>query len=168
MPFDTHVRRGHTITFSLLILFGIVELAISAWLVSRYNQHHNASDAVRSRTAYLLFCSVWTIFFSFIFGLLFLHSASTGSLLTSVGAHGLIFALTWIFWTAGAASITAALGGGLNCSDTGMPYCGQLNALEAFAWIEWVLTTFAIFMLLIVGFRSLRRGDGFRGQLVTF
>lgn len=64
--------------------------------------------------------------------------------------------VTWIFWIAGAAAITDTLGGGLNCSfvftvilcgdsspdvptlihRTGITYCEQLNALEAFAWIE--------------------------------
>ena len=68
--------------------------------------------------------------------------------------------LTWIFWTAGAIAITVELGGGLNCSyvfhsmssplsqtnpypllpsrtQSVFIYCGQLNALEGFAWIIW-------------------------------
>lgn len=50
--------------------------------------------------------------------------------------HSLGF--TWIMWTAAAAAITEMLGGGLNCKlqDT-FVYCNQLNALEAFAWVEW-------------------------------
>ena len=63
--------------------------------------------------------------------------------------------LTWVFWLAGAAAITDTLGGGLNCgcvvfaifphvrrsnrdmtSRDAVTYCGQLNALEAFAWVE--------------------------------
>lgn len=47
--------------------------------------------------------------------LLFFQSAD-GSVLTSIASHAGFLLLTWIFWTAGAASITAALGGGHNCS----------------------------------------------------
>jgi hypothetical protein len=47
--------------------------------------------------------------------------------------------ITWIFWTAGVASITTSLGGGINCANNSrkIVYCDQLNAAEAFAWIEW-------------------------------
>ncbi|TFY65990.1 hypothetical protein EVG20_g5094 [Dentipellis fragilis] len=167
MAIDTHVRRGHTITFSLLIFFGIVELALSSWLVFHYDKHHNApSGSIHDRAAFLIFCSAWTIFWSAIFALLFLHSASTGSVLTSVAAHSIIFSLTWIFWTAGAVSITISLGGGHNCSKANLTYCDQLNALEAFAWVEWALNTVVIFVVLALGIRSLRRGDGYRGKLV--
>ncbi|THH13686.1 hypothetical protein EW146_g6573 [Bondarzewia mesenterica] len=188
MALDNHVRRGHTSThftpllpptsltsptrtlvvFGLLILFGIIELAIASWLTSRFNLRHDfPSLAVRDRTRFIIFASSWTIFFSFLYGILFLHSSSTGSLLTSVASHLFIFFFTWVFWTAAAASITAALGGGLNCDHSGIVYCSQLNALEAFAWVEWVLTTFAIVSVLFLGVRALRRGDGYRGQLVT-
>lgn len=64
--------------------------------------------------------------------------------------------MTWVFWTAGAAAITAAYSGGLDCSyviflvfyrditkncfanrrDI-VAYCGQQNAQEGFAWVEW-------------------------------
>lgn len=66
-------------------------------------------------------------------------------------------------------------------------YCGQLNALEAFAWIEWcavfslaclvecvlialryrILTTFALIVLLIRSISSGRHGDGMRGGVVA-
>lgn len=46
--------------------------------------------------------------------------------------------LTWLLWTASAAAVTEMLGGGLNCKfQDFFVYCNQLNALEAFAWIEW-------------------------------
>ncbi len=60
-----------------------------------------------------------------------------------IGSHvGNSLFLTWIFWTAGVASITTALGGGINCTTTPrrIVYCDQLNAAEAFAWIEWYAT----------------------------
>ncbi|KAI0275445.1 hypothetical protein BC834DRAFT_921408 [Gloeopeniophorella convolvens] len=168
MALDTHIRRGHPILFGLIVLFAIVELSISAWLVVHFDKHHNAPfGSVSDRSAFLLFASAWTILVTLILGLLFLHAPGAGgSALSGVGAHAVILGLTWIFWTAGAASITAALGGGLKCGHTDFPYCGQLNALEAFAWIEWILTTLALVAVLLLGARAFRRGDGYRGKLV--
>ncbi|EIM83190.1 uncharacterized protein STEHIDRAFT_141044 [Stereum hirsutum FP-91666 SS1] len=168
MAYDNHVRRGHTAIFTLLLVFAIIELAISAWLTSRFNAHHDfPSLAIRDRTRYVLFCCAFTIFFGFLFELLFLHSASSGSVMTSVASHFGVWLLAWILWTAAAASVTAGLGGGLNCSGAHIVYCGQLNALEAFAWVEWILVTIIVVAVLVLGIGSLRRGDGYRGQLVT-
>ncbi|CAL1694894.1 unnamed protein product [Somion occarium] len=167
--FERHIRRGHPIVFGLIILFSIIELSISAWLVSRFNAHHNyPSTGVRDRTRFLLFTSIWTIVFSVPFMFFFWRSSSSGeeSVLTSVGAHGVFLFITWVFWTAGAAAITAGLNGGLDCSRDDISYCGQQNALEAFAWITWILVTFALFIAIWRGISASRRGDGMRGSLV--
>jgi len=134
-----------------MIFFGFIELSISAWLVSRFNANHNyVSTIERDRVRYLLFVSSWTIFFSFLFLILFLHSASTGSIMTGVGSHGIYLLFTWLFWSAGVAAITENLGGGLSCSNNRrFVYCNQLNALMAFAWIEWSLVTVAFAFVLV-------------------
>ncbi|KAF9650317.1 hypothetical protein BDM02DRAFT_3112290 [Thelephora ganbajun] len=165
MGIEDHVKRGHPITFGLLIIFGIIELAISAWLVSMFNEHHSQLfDAVNDKTRYLLFTSIWTVTGSFILMLLFLLFSDAG-IFTSVVVHLVYLTLTWIFWTAGAAAITAALGGGLDC-NLDYTYCGQLNALEGFAWISWILTTFAVVVVILRSISSHKRGDGWQGQLV--
>ncbi|KAG2069484.1 hypothetical protein BDR04DRAFT_1156684 [Suillus decipiens] len=167
MAFDTHMRRGHTIVLSLIILFSIIELAISAWLTSRFNTYYNYfSLTERDTTRFLLFASIWTIVFSGAY--MFFFFSLPDHVLSSVASHVLFLFLTWIFWTAGAASITAALGGGLNCSSQFVfVYCGQLNALEGFAWVIWILVTFAILVVLIRGIIVARRGDGMRGPLIA-
>ncbi|KAF7353846.1 Aldehyde dehydrogenase [Mycena venus] len=167
MGMGTHVRRGHPITFGLIILFGVIELALSAWLTSKFNMLHNQrSLSERDRVRFTLFTSTWTIFFSGLLLMLFWHS-SDGSILTSVLAHLIILGFSWIMWTAVASSITEMLGGGLNCTrQDAYVYCNQLNALEAFAWIEWLLVTFAIIVVLSRGISAARRGDGYRGSLV--
>lgn len=170
MPFDSHIRRGHPIMFGLLIFFGIIEGAITTWLTVMYNNYNNYdSVSIRDRIRLLCFTSWWTVFFSFIYLLLFLHSASTGSILTSVASHLIFLAFTWLLWTAGVASLTAGLGGGLNCANLprDIAYCSQLNAAEAFGWIEWLLTTLLISVVFICGIRSRRRGEGARGQLIV-
>ncbi|EEB92011.1 hypothetical protein MPER_09539 [Moniliophthora perniciosa FA553] len=59
MAMDKHVKRGHPIVFGLMILFGIIELAISAWLVSRFNKRHdNFSGTESDRVRYILFASI--------------------------------------------------------------------------------------------------------------
>ncbi|KAI0066716.1 hypothetical protein BV25DRAFT_1820775 [Artomyces pyxidatus] len=167
MALDNHVRRGHPIVFGLLTLFAIIELALSAWLTSRFRAHHNApNNSILDRTHFILFTSSWTILFSILIGILFWSFRSSGSIITSVASHSIVLFLTWVWWTAAAASITAALGGGHNCSKADLVYCDQLNALEAFAWIEWALITIALFAVLFLGLRSLRRGNGYRGKLV--
>ncbi|KAG8788617.1 hypothetical protein FRC15_003141 [Serendipita sp. 397] len=137
---DLWVRRGHTIAFALLILFSIVEGAITTWITVQYGKNHNYdSISIRDRVRLLVVASWWTVFFGFIYLLLFLHSARTGSDLTSVLSHLIFLGLTWILWTAGAASLTSSLGGGINCSkvDRNVVYCNQLNAAEGFAWVDW-------------------------------
>ncbi|KZT02227.1 uncharacterized protein LAESUDRAFT_730411 [Laetiporus sulphureus 93-53] len=167
VDYDKHIRRGHPIVFTLIIVFGIIEIAISGWLVGMYNRHHNyLSTSVRDRTRYILFTSAWTVFLSLFYLALFWHSSSAGSVLTSVLSHGTFLFMTWVFWLAAAASITAALSGGLDCS-LHYVYCGQLNAMEAFAWIEWVTVMFALVVVVFRGIAASRRGDGLRGQLVA-
>ncbi|KAF5385107.1 hypothetical protein D9615_000958 [Tricholomella constricta] len=168
MAVDDHIRRGHPILFGLLLVFSIIEMSISAWLTSRFNAHHNyRNTSERDRVRYALFASIWTIIGSSLFLILFIHSA-TGSIMTSVAAHLIFLILTWIIWIAAAASISAMVGGGLNCpTQTIFVYCGQLNALQAFAWIIWILVTFMLIVVIFRGISAARRGDGYRGGLVV-
>jgi len=167
MAFGTHVRRGHPVVFGLIVFFSIIEGSIATWLITRYNQHHNASSSVHDRTAFLAFTSWWTVFFGLWYLVLFLHAPMDGSVLTSVGSHLLFLFITWVFWTAGAASITASNGGGFNCSgiEFEVVYCNQRNAVEGFAWVVWIFVTLALLVTLLRGVSSSRRGDGLRGQL---
>ncbi|KAJ7157424.1 hypothetical protein C8R46DRAFT_1114477 [Mycena filopes] len=164
---NTHVRRGHPITLGLMILFGIIELSLSAWLTSQFNRFHNERTlSERDRVRFTLFASTWTIVWAALLLILFAHSA-TGSMLTSVLAHLVVLGFTWLMWTAAAAAVTDMLGGGLNCQlQDAFVYCNHLNALEAFAWIEWILCTFAIVVVVWRGISSRRSGNGYRGSLV--
>lgn len=150
-----------------MAFFGIITLAISAWLVSRFNLYHNyRNTSERDRVRFVLFCSCWTVVFSILYAVLFW--TFTSSILTSVLSHIVFLAFTWVMWTAAAAAVTEMLGGGLNCSTQSFfVYCGQLNALEAFCWIMWILVTFATLVVLIRGILAARRGDGYRGTLVA-
>ncbi|KAG2364335.1 hypothetical protein BDR07DRAFT_804321 [Suillus spraguei] len=156
---DTHIRRGYNIVFSLILFFGIIELVISAWLTSQFNAHHNYfSLAGRDCVRFLLFTSTWTIVFSSYRMFFFLPP---DSVLGSMVSHIFFLCLTWIFWTAGAASITATLSGQFNRNAQSLfVYCGQLIALDAFAWVILVLVTFAVFVVHTRSNLASGRGDG--------
>jgi len=165
---DNHLRRGHPIVFGLIILFGLIEVAISAWLIAEFNEHHNNTGAAeQTQVRFILFTSAWTVIFSAQTAFLFWVSSPKLELLTGMLAHGIFLFLSWIFWVAGAAAFTQKFGGGLNCKtqDT-FVYCNQLNALEGFAWVEALLFTFALVVVLSRGIISSRRGDGIHAQLV--
>ncbi|CAA7270866.1 unnamed protein product [Cyclocybe aegerita] len=141
MGLDNVIREGHPSEhhppsiLDILILFSIIELAISAWLTSQYNSHHNfSSGTLRARVTYTLFVSVWTIVLSSAFLGLFLVRA--GNVLVSVMGHFVFLFVTWILWLAASAALTDTLGGTINCATQSVfVHCGQLNALLVFAWL---------------------------------
>ncbi|KAH7101780.1 hypothetical protein BKA62DRAFT_702257 [Auriculariales sp. MPI-PUGE-AT-0066] len=157
MAFSTNVRRGHPILFILIIVLAIVEGSV-------LQRNPVCATAPHS---FLAFASWWTVVLSSIYAILFWHS-SNGSFLTSVLSHLIYLALTWIWWTAGAAAITASIGGGNNCSNIqyDLPYCNQLNAAMGFAWAVWLCVSFALVIVILRGISSRRRGEGMSGQLV--
>ncbi len=66
------------------------QLAISAWLVSRFNLRHDyLSLAVRDRTRFILFACCWTFFFGVLYFGLFLYRP-TGGVFTSVLSHAVL------------------------------------------------------------------------------
>ncbi|KIM47224.1 hypothetical protein M413DRAFT_23459 [Hebeloma cylindrosporum] len=161
------VRKGHPVAFGALALFALIELSIAAWITAKYNSKHNSpGSSVTVRVRYILFMSVWTIVFGGLYLVGFIV-AGAGSMFTSVASHFFFLFLTWILWLAAAAAITQTLGGALNChTQTYFVYCGQLNALEGFAWLIVVMVTLMLLFVLIRGIQSARRGDGFAGGLV--
>jgi hypothetical protein len=127
----------------------LLQLSISAWLTSRYNDHHNfLSTSERDRVRFLLFCSVWSTFLSPILPVLVLLEwaqfmaglaahvilcaifISLRSVLPSILISGSIF-LSWVFWLSGAAAITESLGGGLNCEYVARTYIYTLSVLTS-------------------------------------
>jgi len=164
MAYDSLLRRAYFIFFGILVIFAVIELSISAWLTARYDSHHNyLSITERDRVRFLLFCSTWTTLLSPIFPVLLLFESA--ELLTGIAAHVIFLFLSWVFWLSGAAAITESLGGGLDC-HLGFVYCSQLNALEAFAWIEWVVLTVGFIYVLVVAVRVIQRGEGYNAPLV--
>ncbi|KAN0135645.1 hypothetical protein V8E53_006536 [Lactarius tabidus] len=164
MSYSSFLKPGYYIFFVVIVVIAVIELSISAWLTSRYNSHHNfLTTTERDRVRFLLFCSIWTTLLSPIFPIVL--SLESLEVLSSVAAHLVFLFVSWVFWLSGAAAITQSLNGGLNCG-LHIVYCGQLNALEAFAWIEWVFLTFAFVFVIVLAVRAGQRGQGYRDPVV--
>ncbi|GAA6014631.1 hypothetical protein JCM10207_006884 [Rhodosporidiobolus poonsookiae] len=162
---DKHVKRGHLASFGLLILFSLIQWCIAAYLVATYNQHHNyPSNSIKDKVRFLLFTGLWTFVFSIVYVVGFLQA--TTSFAFSIASHAVWLFVTWVFWLSGAAAITAALDGGLTCSDWNRPHCNTLNALEGFSWLCWIIVTIQLAVIAFVGMRSARSGNGFGGAMV--
>jgi len=165
---DAAVRKGHPILFGSIVIFSIIQMCIAAWLTARYNSRHDYPfPAVRIRVRYILFCCIWTILAGSIFLVMFWVMAAN-SIMTSVAAHFIFLFVTWILWLAASAAITSTLGGGLSCSHQNTwPYCGQLNAIEGFSWLIWILVTFTLIMVIVRGIAAARAGSGYGSGLVA-
>lgn len=107
-------------TFVLLAILSAVTAAISTWLAVEYHKHHNyLNGSVRDRTRLICFTAWLTLVLSIIYAVAF---RVTSSVIVGVGSHMIWLVLLWIFWTASAASITAALGGGIDCSYVNLSF----------------------------------------------
>jgi len=161
-----HVRRGHPIIFGLLAFFALIEGCITAWLVSNYNSNNNSpSSKANGSVRFLLFTSWWTVVFTILYLVFFLTDMF--AFFTSIASHAVWLFLTWLFWLAGTAALTDALGGGQNCSNSGLIYCSQNMAAIAFGWIEFIIITVAFVVVVLLGTAALRRGDRLSGGLIV-
>ncbi|BGP14924.1 hypothetical protein JCM10213_003719 [Rhodosporidiobolus nylandii] len=159
IDFAKHLKRAHLVSFSLLVVFSLIDWAIAAWLVAHYNKHGYPNHSIRDRTRFLLFTGLWTFVFSFVYIFGLLKAAS--SFAFSIASHAIFLFITWVFWLSGAAAITAALGDNWKGGNS-----DTLYALEGFAWICWIITTFLFSFVLFAGTRAARGGNGFGGALV--
>jgi len=156
------LRRGYFIFFTVLVAFAIIVLAISAWLTARYGSNYPFT-AERDRVHFLLFCSIWTTLLSPIFPTLLLLGLA--ELLTSITAHAIFLFVSWVFWLSGAAALTASLDTVSTCRL--FLFCSHVSALEAFAWMEWIILTFGFGCIIVIALRSTHRGQGFSGPVFT-
>lgn len=161
------MRIGYPIFFSFVLAFSVIELAISGWLVARFNHHHNYSSlGERDRVRYFLFVSSWTTLLLPMMMIFFMFARN--SFMASVLAHMIFLFITWVLWLTASAALTESIGGGLSCSNSPpFVYCNQLNALVAFGWINWILLSIALFIIILLGIRTIKRGDGYGGSLVA-
>ncbi|RSH79358.1 uncharacterized protein EHS24_001400 [Apiotrichum porosum] len=165
--YDQHIQRGHPILFGLLLFFALIEGCITAWLVASYNNNDSyPSPSIRDRLKFLVFVSWWTVFFSAVYIASFFMAAM--SVIASTASHAVFLILTWIFWLAGIASFTSAIGGTLHCgAQHALVYCSQLSAAEAFGWMSFIVVTVMLVFILLLGGVALRGGQRLSDGLVA-
>ncbi|KDQ62844.1 hypothetical protein JAAARDRAFT_119712, partial [Jaapia argillacea MUCL 33604] len=153
------------VVFGLMILSALAELAISAWLTSIFCSDTEGYDlSVCDRSRFTLFASIWTIVFSVIYMGSFLYCTyrNIKDPGIDVASHLIMLSFTWAFWLAAASSTTSTLGfGNLNCELADVFYCSQLSVEAGLAWLLFVLTTFALITVCIIGISATLRGKEF-------
>ncbi|PWN29527.1 hypothetical protein BDZ90DRAFT_216838 [Jaminaea rosea] len=162
VDFSSHVRRGHPITFGVLVFISLVVAIIASVLTHDYNAGDELHDQpLVNRVHFWVFTGWWTFLFSIAYTALFL--TGVGGVVTSIAGHGIWLFLTWIFWLAGSASLANRIG--TDCSNHGYYYCNSLRALEAFGWIGWALLTIMLAVVAAIGGGAFRGGRGLKDGL---
>jgi hypothetical protein len=122
--------------FGLLGFFSFITAVISSTLTSDFNNKRNSpKSSITGSVRYLVFVGWLEFIGSIVYLALFL--TQKGGAITSIAGHGLFIFFVWLFQLAGAGAITAAMGGGNNCSHSSLVYCSSLEALMAFSWMSW-------------------------------
>ncbi|OAA35379.1 MARVEL-like domain protein [Beauveria brongniartii RCEF 3172] len=115
-----------TIVHAVLVVFLIIELGLTAYLVDRSNGNE-------SRFNFMLFNSIWTFVVVLYTGLV---KRIFSSLYHAIVGLALL-ALTAIFWFAGSIAIAAKIP--VNCH--GVHDCQVAQAATAFGFFLWAITT---------------------------
>ncbi|EJP63141.1 hypothetical protein NHJ13051_008479 [Beauveria bassiana] len=115
-----------TIVHAVLVVFLIIELGLTAYLVDRSNGNE-------SRFNFMLFNSIWTFVVVLYTGLV--KRVFSGLYHAIVGLA--LLALTAIFWFAGSIAIAAKIP--VNCH--GVHDCQVAQAATAFGFFLWAITT---------------------------
>ena len=164
---STHIRRGHPITFGVLLVISFIVAVIASALTHDYRQNDEpanlTSQAVKDKGHFSLFTGWFTFLLSAVYNGTFV--AGVGGIFTSIASHLAFLFIDWIFWVAAAGSLTAELKGGQNCSTSSLFYCNSLQALMAFDWIAFILVTIMLAVVGFLGFTSFRRGRSFKDEI---
>jgi hypothetical protein len=111
------------------VVFIIIELGLSAYIVSLY--HLNYYYGSPSQVNFILFDTIWSLLVLFYVGLAPLYFTSIFHRLASLALE----ALTMLFWFAGAIALAVWVGGPWTCG--GDHLCGAAEAAVAFAFFIW-------------------------------
>jgi len=165
-------RVIHPALYGLTLVFVVIEFLITAILVSDYNRNFYPSRSIRHRIRFLLFTSCWSLLLLPVY--IFANLRAAGQTISSIGSNLAFVLITWIFWLAGAAAWTDALGGTLHCGDIflnnqtinlSIPYCHSLRAVQAFAWMITITITVALGYVITVATRSRKTQTGLSGPM---
>lgn len=148
-------KKAIVVLMGIVLVFSIIEGAITGYLVHSYNKHHTyPSHSIRDRVRFLLFCSWWTVVWAIAY-ITFHFTAAAGSVI-GVVLNTLALGATWVFWLGGSASLSAAM---RHRHYGNTVHHSQLRAGEGFGWATWILLTFDMLVALYVAFDTSRNGN---------
>ncbi|KAI0599112.1 membrane-associating domain-containing protein [Biscogniauxia sp. FL1348] len=126
-----------TIAHIVAALFSIIELGLTAYIVSWYTgSYWWGSGWSPSRVNFMLFNSIWSLLVLAYVGLVPLYAASLFRKLAAL----VLNVVTTIFWFAGAIALAVYVGGPWDCGAN--TACGSLEAAVAFGFFLWAIFTF--------------------------
>jgi len=155
MTLQTFIMRGyHPILFGLIVVFGLVELGLTAWFESNFNATGWPSAQYQNLINFLLFDAVWTV----LFGLAYVFWIAGGAMhiLASIAGSTIWLLITAIFWVVGAALFDQTRGGANCLGAPSLSICREAQAIEVIAWIEFALCILTI-LAAVFWTRSSRR-----------
>ncbi|GAA5996732.1 uncharacterized protein JCM10292_003168 [Rhodotorula paludigena] len=88
----------------------------------------------------------------------FFHRRQSASIIASLLVETILVFLLWVLFLGGAAALSDRLPGLQYCSGS---LCSLGRAVQAFAWLSWILLTFLFALLVVVGIlQTMRSSSG--------
>ncbi|KAJ7783820.1 hypothetical protein DFH07DRAFT_205794 [Mycena maculata] len=148
----------HPFLFTMMILSGVAELGLTAFLVNAGNTHGTwPSPRYHSMLLFILFNATWTVVFAFAYMLWLLDGAK--HLLANIASSIFWLSLTATLWGVSAVVFHNTRTGG-NCpTSPAISRCRQSLTVEGLAWTEFAISTVALLCTCVwAGTNSGRRG----------
>ncbi|KAF8216212.1 hypothetical protein K438DRAFT_1560993 [Mycena galopus ATCC 62051] len=134
----------HPFLFTMMILAGVAEAGLTAFLVNAGNTHGTwPSPRYHSLLLFILFNAAWTVVFAAAYMLWLVDGAK--HLLANIASSIFWLTVTVILWGVSAGVFHFTRTGG-NCpTSPTISRCRQSLTVEALAWVELGLAVFALF-----------------------
>merc|ERR1711939_643689 len=140
-------KYAHAGVYGFTAFISFIEMILAAILIRSYNSDGYPTTQFKNVTRFTLFVST--------------------SVVASIASNLAFLFLLWIFWLASGASTADALGGQYSCANEAFAHCHQLTAMEAFAWINFIVIFLAFCGIAFLGFRASKKGAGFTGPVAV-
>ncbi|KAI1638351.1 membrane-associating domain-containing protein [Biscogniauxia mediterranea] len=137
-----------TIAHIVAAIFAIIELGLTAYIVSWYTGSYYWSGWSPSRVNFMLFNSIWSLLVLAYVGLVPMYATSLFHKLAALALN----TVTTIFWFAGAIALAVFVGGPWDCGANTV--CGSLSAAVAFGFFLWAIWTFLTVLDALEALRS--------------
>ncbi|KLO15228.1 hypothetical protein SCHPADRAFT_902511 [Schizopora paradoxa] len=152
------VQRIAPLIHCFVMALGLAEGGLCTWILveDHFFNEFFWNTELRSAVQLLLFDACWTFFTVAAQMVMFLHPTWSKSTIASVGSQCIWAFVTWIFWTAGAATIDNAAPTLLSGDCKLFGHCHHLRAMFALAVVLIVTWSAVLCLLAFLAWRSIR------------